>query len=769
MGMRVRRIQFKEKGCICSPFPLYVLVDPIGMRRHNETAVHRDRSMTTSPLLQRFVEDELTRSAGLAERTCTGTLEQLRQPRDGMLNTTERQQYFELVEALHRQSASFQREFCDALRGLVMADLSGTQADGDASADSTGGLQLMDETRVESDIEISRATQLIDAAAEWEIRELQMFTSTLVGQKHITAESNPLRPLAYARALWQASCLVTPVPVQRALLLRTAAGVMSKQLKLAWAAACTRLEAQGVEPSIYRTVVLAPGAGLRPPTFDVTKPGALEDLLSNMPGSPPGQATGQVAAPGQPSIDASAAQGTIRQPLSQGANPAFEQALLRLEALLRNLPAMPGLTEPASAALGEHRAALMATTNATVDRQIVELLSRLFEAVLSDAQLPPAFRSVMARLQVSALRVALADTGMVQKHDHPLWQLMNRIALASETYVQPDDPRSAALLAFCETLIDEMGHAVAPNAALYKLSLGKLDAFLTQQLREQQLRARESIDALTLAEQRQVLERDLSQRLADQSASVRTSASIRHFVTGTWAKVLADAMLRFGDQVEPTVGYLKAVDDLLWSLRLPDHPQSRQRLIGLLPGLLQRLRAGMASIAMPTTDQQRVLDELMAVHTEALKPSKNAPAPALTPQQIVESMRQEALADDDNPSRPPFSDSLIDLGSMETVPAELMPEEGPTQTDPTRQVEAMPPGGRHRVFLHGRWTRTQLLWRSPQAQFFLFAGESAAKTHSVTRRALERLTEEGLVKPLETASLMQRAVDSLMSKLSLPQ
>ena len=62
----------------------------------------------------------------------------------------------------------------------------------------------MDESRVEVDIEISRAMQLIDSTAEWELRELQTFTSTLVGQNHVTAESNPFRPLVYATALWDA-------------------------------------------------------------------------------------------------------------------------------------------------------------------------------------------------------------------------------------------------------------------------------------------------------------------------------------------------------------------------------------------------------------------------------------------------------------------------------------------------------------------------------------------------------------------------------------
>ena len=69
----------------------------------------------------------------------------------------------------------------------------------------------MDESRVEVDIEISRAMQIIDTTAEWELRELQTFTSTLIGQQHVSAESNPLRPLVYATALWKAAGAVVTV------------------------------------------------------------------------------------------------------------------------------------------------------------------------------------------------------------------------------------------------------------------------------------------------------------------------------------------------------------------------------------------------------------------------------------------------------------------------------------------------------------------------------------------------------------------------------
>jgi hypothetical protein len=357
---------------------------------------------------------------------------------------------------------------------------------------------------------------------------------------------------------------------------------------------------------------------------------------------------------------------------------------------------------------------------------------------------------------------------MLALHDHPVWRLLNRIGSSAETYTQQADPRAAALLAFCETLAEEIARAPVHDALLYRRSLARLDAFLGEQLREQQQRAMPAAEALARIEQRDTMQRQLAQLLSEQMTPVRTSAAVRRFVTGTWSRVLAETMQRHGEKSEPTLACLKATDDLLWSLRLPDHPQSRKRLLALLPGLLQQLRAGMAMIGLPAAEQQPAMDELMAVHTEALRPSKSAPAgeAELTPQQIVQRMRDETVWE--TPSRPPFSDSLVDLSSMETVPAEAIPGGSDRRDDPAARVEALSPGERQLIFLHGRWTRVQLLWRSGRGHYLLFAGTDPLHTHSVTRRALERLSEEGLMKPLDDVSLIQRSVDELMRKLTLP-
>ncbi|MBS0449435.1 MAG: DUF1631 family protein [Proteobacteria bacterium] len=703
--------------------------------------------MPIAPLLQRFVDDELTRSAALAEKTVNGTLEALTSGKGGF-TAAERGQLGPLIEALRRHARSYVGAFVESLRAEVLdglRELTNDQAHAAPAAAGPGGLELMDESRVEVDIEISRAMRTIDNAAEWELRELQTYTSTLIGQTHVSAESNPFRPIMVARALWQAASAVTPAHAQRAALLRISSEVIAGLLKGAWAAACTRLEQQGVEPSVYRTVLLAPGAvpGRSRNEAGTTRAGTLGSLLGGLPPLP--------------------ANAPVADTAEHGAH--FEAALARLDELLRQLPGQPGTDREAAAALlrslGDQRKAVAASVGG-VDHQIVELVTRLFETVLSDSDLQPAFRPALARLQVSVLRVGLRDAALLDGGQHPAWQLVDRIGEASFAYPQPGDPRAAALQSVCEVLAEDLARTPTPDAGTFRRSLARLDIFLTEQLHQAIQAAQGTADAMARTERRELLEQQLGQRLSGELRGVAASPLVRSFVTGAWAQVLAEAMLRHGEDSDLTRAYLRTTEDLIWSLAPPDHAQSRQRLVALLPALLQRLHAGMAMIDLPAAEQRAVLDALMHIHTDALRPGARAvPAPQPSTEEVMRRLQAEA-----GPAHEPsaFADSLIDVPSMETVPAELMTAASAAPGHPL--VDAMSAGRRYRLFLQGRWRRTQLLWRSPQGRLLLFAGEDPQRTHSVTRRALERLEEAQLIKPLAEPGLVQRSIDSLRRQLA---
>ena len=723
--------------------------------------------MSTAPPFHRFVEDELALAPALVARVLAGTMQLLGESKDGALIPSDRTHHSEIVKALQRDAGLYEKTFVESLTKRVRDEIDGQRDSPLAESNAAqGDLELMDESRVEVDIEISRAMQLIDSTAEWELRELQTFTSTLTGQRHVNADSNPFRPLIYASALWDATCAVVNSPTQRAIVLRTSAGVVAGLLKNAWAAASTRLETQGVQPGAYRTVVLPSGASFgRFAAPEPSRTGTMSALLSSMPGASFDPSGNRGDAPAD---DPAVAARGVRSDGTSRRSPELEQALLRLDELLRHLPAETSLsgrgTPNSSSRVEQHRAALVASASEPIDRQVIELVTRLFESLLADSQLPNAFRPAFARMQIAVLRVVLAENAVLDSYEHPVWRLLDRIGEVSLGYSRLEDPRLSAFLAFSSAVAEEMAGSTAPDTLLFRRGLNRIDVFVSEQLQGQVRAAQASVDALQLAERREILQQHLAQRLTDQMVAVRTSPTIRRFVTGTWARVIAEDMLRHGEQSEPTMSDLKAVDDLLWSLKIPDHPQSRQRLLQLLPGLLQRLRVGMELVALTVAEQQSVLNELMTIHTEALRPGTRGSG-ALTPEEIVQRMRDEVLPE--APAARSFSDSVIDLSSMETVPAEHLPSSGDkVDDDPARRVEAMRAGDRQRIFLQGRWSRVQLLWRSDRSLFFLFAGESPTRTHSITRRALERLSSAGLVQPIESKPLVQRAVDRMMHELS---
>ena len=722
----------------------------------------------TAALYQRFVEDELALAPALVTRVLAGTLQLLGPSKDsGVSSAGERTHHSEIVKTLQRDASMYEKTFVESLTKRVREEVAGARdATFVEARTGLGALELMDESRVEVDIEISRAMQLIDSTAEWELRELQTFTSTLTGLSHVNAESNPFRPLVYASALWDATRAVIDSQIQRAIVLRTSAGVTAGLLKNAWAAASTRLENAGVQPGTYRTVVLPSGAGFgRFPVAEPARTGALSSLLASMPGAPygtsPGPGGGDLGPEGGVTARSVRSDGATRR------NPELEQALLRLDELLRHPPSeasLAGRGVPGGDRIEHHRAALVASASEPIDRQVIELATRLFASLLADSQLPGAFRPLIARMQIAVLRVVLAEHAVLDSYEHPVWRLLDRIGETSLGYSRIEDPRLSAFLSFASAVAEEMAGAAAPDTALFRRGLNRIDVYLSEQLQGQLRAAQASVDALQLSERREILQQHLAQRLTDQMVQVRTTPTIRRFVTGTWAQVIAEDMLTKGEQSEATMSDLKSVDDLLWSLKIPDHPQSRQRLLQLLPGLLHRLRVGMELVAVPLAEQQAVLNELMTIHTEALRPGTRGTG-ALTPEEIVQRMRDEVLPE--TPAARSFSDSVIDLSSMETVPAEHLPSSGDAiEEDPGRRIEALRAGDRQRIFLQGRWSRVQLLWRSDRSLFFLFAGESPTRTHSITRRALERLSTAGLVQPLEIKALVQRSADRMMRELS---
>ena len=421
--------------------------------------------MTAPAALQRFVDDELMRAPLLIEQVVEESLTGIRRD-SAALTPRERNLVADVARALMSNRPVLVREFVRSLSEHVRHELDGA-ADVKRPPPSTlGGLSLVDETQVEVDVEVSRAIEAIRSVAEAELRELMSYTSALVGDMDVARDYNPFRPEVLGRALWDAA---QALPLQRAYQLafmRQACMPMAQLVRKSYAGACARLESMGVEPAVYRTIIVfgsrrAPGQV--DPFFDPAVNRA--EATTPMPG-PAGR-------PVIPEADGPARTHAHSHAHTHAPAPAsatrlsLDQVLARTEEMLRNLPA-DGDPRRREHLRNLQRQQMVDSAEKAADRELIDLIGRLFDAVLGDRRLALDMQNLVSRLQAPALRLALRDPAVLDNYTHPLWLLMDRIALQGDLHPAPGDPERTRMLRFMHGLLDTLAQEQARDSDAFR-------------------------------------------------------------------------------------------------------------------------------------------------------------------------------------------------------------------------------------------------------------------------------------------------------------
>lgn len=422
--------------------------------------------MPTAAALQRFVDDELMRASLLAEQVVEETTMAIKRDAIGM-GARERLLVGDVLRSLHGNRSLVVREFVRALTEHVQRELDQEESVRHAPPSGLGGLSLVDEGQVEVDIEISRAIEAIRSVAEHELREIMSYTSALVGDMDVARDYNPFRPEVIGRALWEAA---QALPLQRGYQLafmRHACQPLAQLMRKAYAGACARLESMGVEPAVYRTIIVfgsQRSRGQQDAFFDAQSNRV--ESTTPLPG-PAGrpQATGGAPAPAAPSAGGSSA-----------TRPSLDQVLTRTDELMRDLGAN-GDRHQRETLRQLQRQQMVASADKAADRELIELISQLFDTLLGDRRLASDIQNLVSRLQAPALRLALRDPSLLDNHTHPLWLVMDRIALQGELHPPPGDPERTAMLRYLHGLMDTLAQEQARDADAFRWALERVLAY----------------------------------------------------------------------------------------------------------------------------------------------------------------------------------------------------------------------------------------------------------------------------------------------------
>jgi hypothetical protein len=384
-------------------------------------------------LFLQFIDDELLRAPMLFDQLIDAVADSVRRGMARMGNS-QRLAMSDLLLALPAQRKRMADYLMHSLREQVQAEQARQAPKADKKSDKPQALALVDDASVAVDVELSHSIETIKTVAEYEMRELQTYTAALVGDLGMSRDHNPFRPETWARAVWNSAQALPLSQGHQVAFMRHASEPLAQLLRTSYASTTSRLEGLGVEPAAYRTLILpsgsrrggrSPEASYSPDLYRMseTMPAPLENRVSGGPASPPKTGIGQ-----------------------------------------------------------EQWGEIARDTTQREDRQAIELVSRLFEAMLSERRVPQDVTVLLSRLHVPAMRLALRDRKLLDQNKHPLWRFINQLVFSAEMTPDSADPERAILLKVAQATIEQLASEPVQNSGLYAWALERLDAFLDKRL-----------------------------------------------------------------------------------------------------------------------------------------------------------------------------------------------------------------------------------------------------------------------------------------------
>jgi hypothetical protein len=404
-------------------------------------------------LFQQFIDDELLRAPMLFDQLIDAAADSVRRSMPTM-GAGQRSAMNDLLLALPAQRQRMADYLMHSLREQVQAEQAKQAPKAEKKSDKPQALALVDDAAVAVDVELSHSIEAIKSVAEYEMRELQTYTAALVGDLDMSRDHNPFRAETWARAVWNSAQALPLSLGHQVAFMRHASEPLAQLLRTSYASTTSRLEGLGVEPAAYRTLILPSGSRRGGRSSETTYSPDLYRMSESMP------------AP--------------------------------LESRVNSGPANP----PRPSIGQEHWGEIARETTQRADRQAIELVSRLFEAMLSDRRVPQDVTVLISRLHGPAMRLALRDRTLLDQNKHPLWRFINHLAFAAEMSPDSADPERVMLLKVGQATIEQLASEPVQNSGLYRWALERLDAFLDKRLTRRLASVSSQVGALQKLEDR---------------------------------------------------------------------------------------------------------------------------------------------------------------------------------------------------------------------------------------------------------------------------
>jgi hypothetical protein len=383
------------------------------------------------------------------------------------------------------------------------------------------------------------------------------------------------------------------------------------------------------------------------------------------------------------------------------------------------------------------------------DESTIDLLSKIFETVFLDPNIPKDSRDLIQSLQIPVLKAALADKNFFFEEAHPARRMIDLMStMGLEQRSGPDDPLFQVMQRGVERVGRDQDDGGAP-ADVFSQVVAEL---------EETIKAEENAAATAIAvpiaealrkEKVTAATRSAKTAVAARVGSGQVVAMLETFLEKKWTSVMTVAYSVEEDKPGAVGNATKTMDELIWSVKPKITHEQRRDLIGKLPSLLATLNKWLDVIKWQDADRIQFFADLAECHASIVR----APLDITPERQLeiaVEVAQQDAM-------RRLEKENEALAAAEEAAHAELDDAElGVDALERNMWIEFTDPDGSIR--------KVKLAWISPLRTLYIFSTGARQEAFSLSSDKLIEAYRADRVRVMKVEGVVSRALSQAMDE-----
>jgi hypothetical protein len=377
------------------------------------------------------------------------------------------------------------------------------------------------------------------------------------------------------------------------------------------------------------------------------------------------------------------------------------------------------------------------------DESTIDLLSKIFDTVFIDPNIPKEMRELIQFLQIPVLKAALADKNFFFEEAHPARRMINLLSSMGVEQRSADDPLFQAM----QRSVERVGNEADDTAGLFSAAVAELEDSIKAEEQFEVKAIAAPIQAALKQEKVVAATRSAKSAVAARVSSGEVVAVLETFLENKWTSVLTVAYSVEEDKPGAVGSATRTMDDLIWSVKPKITRDERKSLIAKLPGLLATLNQWLDIIKWQEAERLQFFAELAECHASIVR----APLDISAERQLeiaVEVAQQDAV-------RRLEKDRAAQAAAL--AQADVEPDEAEEMVDTLER-------GAWLAFTQsdGSVRKAKLAWVSPLKTLYIFSLGARQESFSLPVEKLVAGIRQAKVSVVLVDGVVERALSEAM-------